>query len=127
MKTKALSTLVTGLAVGLITAPTAQASPQYGAIQYWSSGGKSWSKVYRNYNSSADLITKMQRYNSSAGYVTFATGKCGAVAHFTGGNAMSRSGFRTATAGSRDSAANQALNSAGAWGHAKLLESACQH
>ena len=45
--------------------------------------------------------------------VTFATGKCGAVAHFTGGNAMSRSGFRTATAGSRDSAANQALNRPG--------------
>ena len=132
-----LSTLVAAAAVALAgtvaAAPTAEAATYYGAVVYkWTKDGGYTTGRFVNYSSSADLVLDIQKSWPGAGYVTFSSGRCVALAYYeytTIAGTSKQRGITRATGRSADAASSAAMDEARSSsfnGHVKLLRYQCQ-
>lgn len=89
--------------LAIACAPTAHASSLWGAIAYFSD---SQHGRFSDYGTQTQLILDIQNSWQGAGYVTFPSGKCGAVASYP---LLGSTKFSTGTGASLDAATSQAI------------------
>lgn len=91
-------------ALAIFCAPPAHASSLWGAIAYYNDSRHG---RFTDYGSKTQLILDIQNRWKDAGYVTFPSDQCGAVASYP---FLGETKFSTGTGASLDAATNRAIN-----------------